>query len=163
MIIFCDGGCSGNQNSENFGGWGAVLVCQESFSGKEVVRKEIYGGETNTTNNQMELTATIKALRCLIDKKMPIEVYVDSNYVLQGITEWIHGWKARGWRKADKKPVENKELWIQLDEERNKFSDIMFVKVKGHSGVELNELADQLANKGINEAKSYVYESKGAI
>ena len=153
VIVYSDGACSGNQNTENYGGWGAVIIGVGAFDGKEIIRKEIYGSAKNTTNNIMELTGAIKALQSIKRKDFPVEVYVDSNYVLQGITQWINGWKSRGWRKADKKPVENKELWIKLDEERNKFSNISFVKVKGHSGVELNELADQLANKGISEAK----------
>ena len=161
VIAFTDGGCSGNQNAENFGGWGAVLIGVGAFDGKEVTRKELYGSAINTTNNIMELTATIKALQNIKRKDIPVEVNVDSNYVLKGITEWIHNWKAKGWRKSDKKPVENKELWIQLDEERNKFSDIKFIKVKAHIGILNNELADTLANRGIMEARTY--ESKGAI
>ena len=152
--VWCDGGCSGNQNAENFGGWGAVLIGVGAFDEKERQRVELYGSAVNTTNNIMELTATIKALQNIKRKDFPVEVHVDSNYVLKGITEWIHGWKAKGWKKSNKKPVENKELWIQLDEERNKFSDIKFIKVQAHVGIELNELADTLANKGINEAKA---------
>ena len=153
VVAFTDGGVSGNQNAINYGGWGAVILGVGVFDGKEITRKELYGSAKNTTNNIMELTGAIEALKAIKRKDLPVEINVDSNYVLKGITEWIHGWKARGWRKSDKKPVENKELWIQLDEERNKFSNISFHKVKAHVGILNNELADTLANKGIMEAK----------
>ena len=156
VIVYSDGGVSGNQNVENFGGWGAVLIGMGAFDGKEINRKELYGSAINTTNNIMELTGAIRALQNIKRKDFPVEVHVDSNYVLQGITEWIHGWKKNGWKNSKKKPVENKELWVQLDEERNKFSDIKFIKVQAHVGIELNELADTLANKGIMEAKGEV-------
>lgn len=146
-IIYTDGGCSGNQNATNYGGWGAVLTTSNSDS-----RKEIYGGVCNTSNNKMELTAPIEALKRLKRTNIPVEVYSDSNYVVQGMNEWIEGWKARGWKKSNKKPVENQELWQELDELSSKFEDIKFIKVKAHVGVELNELADRLANKGIKEA-----------
>ncbi len=149
VIIFADGGCRNNQSKENIGGWGAVLIAQ-SPSGEELLRKEIYGGQANTTNNIMELTATIRALKCFKREDMPIEVFVDSNYVYQGITQWIDGWKARGWRKSNKKPVENIEHWKALDEQVQRFDKISFFKTQAHVGIELNELADNLANKGMD-------------
>lgn len=152
VIIYADGACSGNQFKENVGGWGAVLIAQ-SPSGEELLRKEICGGAVNTTNNVMELTAPTEALKKLKKTNIPIEIYLDSNYVYQGMTEWINGWKARGWRKSNKKPVENVELWKALDEQVQRFDKVMFFKVTAHVGVELNELADQLANKGIEEIK----------
>jgi ribonuclease HI len=144
IIIYCDGGCRGNQNTENVGGWGAVLKYKDKV-------KEIYGGQLNTTNNIMELTAAIKSLESLKSFHIPVEVYVDSAYVVNGMNEWIKGWITKGWRKSNKKPVENKELWIKLKEVSDKQPDIKFLKVAGHSGVELNELADQLANKAMDE------------
>ncbi len=138
--IFTDGACRGNPGP---GGWGAVM----RFGEKE---KTLYGGETSTTNNRMELTAVIKALECLKGNKWPIDITTDSKYVLQGITEWIEGWKKRGWRNASKKPVLNADLWQRLDELVQPF-DIKWQWVKGHSGHLENELADQLANRGIDE------------
>lgn len=138
--IFTDGACRGNPGP---GGWGAVM----RFGEKE---KTLYGGETSTTNNRMELTAVIKALECLKGNKWPIDITTDSKYVLQGITEWIEGWKKRGWRNASKKPVLNADLWQRLDELVQPF-DIKWHWVKGHSGHPENELADQLANRGIDE------------
>lgn len=144
IIIYCDGGCRGNQNTENVGGWGAVLKYKDKV-------KEIHGGQLNTTNNIMELTAAIKSLESLKSNNIPVEVYIDSAYVVNGMNEWIKGWIAKGWRKSNKKPVENKELWIKLKEVSDKQPNIKFLKVTGHSGVELNELADQLANKAMDE------------
>ncbi|MGE7840661.1 ribonuclease HI [Lysinibacillus sp. NPDC093712] len=147
IIIYTDGACSGNQNETNFGGWGVVLR-----QGKNT--KELFGGVVNTTNNKMELQGAIEGLKALNQKDIPVELYSDSNYVIQGISSWIHGWKKNGWKNASKKPVENKELWIELDKLRNTFNDIQFIKVKGHNGVELNELADDLANKGVDLARN---------
>lgn len=144
IIIYCDGGCRGNQNTENVGGWGAVLKYKDKV-------KEIHGGQLNTTNNIMELTAAIKSLESLKSNNIPVEVYIDSAYVVNGMNEWIKGWIAKGWRKSNKKPVENKELWIKLKEVSDKQLNIKFLKVAGHSGVELNELADQLANKAMDK------------
>lgn len=144
LIIYADGGCRGNQNTENIGGWGVVLKFKEKT-------KEIYGGERNTTNNKMELTAAIESLKGLKTNHIPIEIHMDSAYVVNGMNDWIHGWIKKNWRKSNKKPVENKELWIQLNELRNKQQNIQFLKVKGHAGVELNELADELANKAMDE------------
>ena len=137
--IFTDGACRGNPGP---GGWGALL----RFNGKE---REIYGGENDTTNNRMELTAAIEGLRAL---KEPCEVTVttDSVYVKSGITEWLPGWKQRNWRTAAKKPVKNEDLWRALDEQ-NQRHQVSWAWVKGHSGHRENEIADQLANRGIDE------------
>lgn len=153
IIIYTDGACSGNQNETNYGGWGVVLRQGENT-------KELFGGAVNTTNNKMELQGAIEGLKALNKTNIPVELYSDSNYVIQGITSWIHGWKKNGWKNASKKPVENKELWIELDELKSKFKEIQFIKVKGHNGVELNELADDLANKGVEQAK---LDSKNAV
>lgn len=145
--IFTDGAVSGNQFKENYGGWGFCIT----YKG---VTKEFCDGAINTTNNKMELQAVIEALKVMKIKDIPVKVYMDSNYVLQGVTKWVYGWKKRGWTKSNKKPVENKEQWIELDALRNQYKDIEFIKVKGHSGEIGNELADQLANKGIQKAKN---------
>jgi len=135
--IYTDGACKGNPGR---GGWGAVL----EVGGKE---REMFGGEALTTNNRMELTAVIEALAAL---KRPCRVvlHTDSQYVQKGITEWINGWKARGWRTAAKAPVKNVDLWKKLDEVV-RTHDIDWVWVKGHAGHEGNERADALANKGV--------------
>lgn len=137
--IFTDGACRGNPGP---GGWGALLR-----SGN--VEKTLHGGQHETTNNQMELTAVIKGLEAL---KKPCQVTVtsDSKYVLSGITEWMPNWKRRGWKTASKKPVQNKELWQELDELVKKH-EVQWNWVKGHSGHRENEIADQLANQGIDE------------
>jgi ribonuclease HI len=135
--IYTDGACKGNPGP---GGWGAVL----ETGGKE---REMFGGEAGTTNNRMELTAVIAALSAL---KRPSRVilHTDSQYVQKGITEWIHGWKARGWRTAAKEPVKNVDLWKKLDEVI-RAHHIDWVWVKGHAGHDGNERADALANKGV--------------
>lgn len=139
VIIHTDGACKGNPGP---GGWGAILQ-----SGAH--EKELWGGEAQTTNNRMELTAAIMALDAL---KGPsdVDLYTDSKYVMQGITEWIGGWKARGWKTADKKPVKNDDLWRRLDTARDRHR-VKWHWVKGHAGHELNERADALANRGIEE------------
>ncbi len=142
--LYTDGGCRGNQSDNNIGGWGAYMVYGD-------VSKEIKGGEINTTNNIMELKGCIEGLKAIKNKTLPVEVYLDSAYVLNGITNWIEGWKKKGWRTANKKPVLNKELWIELDSERNKFNNIEFIKVKGHAGNEGNEIADRLCNEAMDE------------
>ena len=113
------------------------------------VRKEIFGGERETTNNRMELSAAIFALASL-KRSCDLTLYTDSKYVLSGINEWIKGWKAKGWQTSAKKPVKNVDLWKQLDQETQLHS-IKWVWVKGHAGNEGNEIADQLANRGIDE------------
>ena len=137
--IFTDGACRGNPGP---GGWGAILRA----GGKE---KELWGGERETTNNRMEMTAVISALEAL---KRPVGavVHTDSQYVLKGITEWIFGWKRNGWKTSDKKPVKNADLWQKLDALRAPH-EVRWVWVKGHAGHPENERADALANRGIDE------------
>ena len=135
--IYADGACSGNPGP---GGWGALLVA----GGRE---KEMSGGEPATTNNRMELMAAIRALEAL-KRPSRVKLYTDSIYVMKGITTWIHSWKRRGWRTADKQPVKNEDLWRQLDEARSKH-EVEWHWVKGHAGHPENERADALANKGI--------------
>ncbi len=137
--IFTDGACRGNPGP---GGWGVLL----RYADKE---KTLYGGEPQTTNNRMELMAAIKGLQA-ITRPAKIILTTDSKYVMQGITEWIVNWKKRGWKTANKKPVKNVDLWQSLDNEIQQH-DIEWKWVKGHSGHRENEIADQLANKGIDE------------
>ena len=139
VIIHTDGACKGNPGP---GGWGAILQA----SGKT---KELCGGEPLTTNNRMELTAAIMALEALT-RPCKIDLHTDSKYVMDGITSWIHGWKARGWKTADKKPVKNDDLWKRLDVARTRH-EVKWHWVKGHAGHELNERADGLANRGITD------------
>ena len=141
VVIYTDGACSGNPGP---GGWGAILM----FGAKE---KELFGGEPQTTNNRMELTAAIKALDALT-RPCKVELHTDSQYVRQGITEWLPGWKARGWRTASKSPVKNDDLWKALDAARLRH-DVTWKWVKGHAGHPLNERADALARKGCEEAR----------
>ena len=140
--IFTDGACKGNPGP---GGWGALIRAGAS-------EKELSGGEALTTNNRMELMAAIQALEAL---KRPCEVTLttDSQYVKKGITEWLASWKRRGWKTADKKPVKNQDLWQRLDEAAHKHK-IHWKWIKGHSGHEENERADQLANRAIEEMLS---------
>ena len=137
--IYTDGACRGNPGP---GGWGVLLI-----AGRH--RKTLHGGERDTTNNRMELTAAIQALNAL---KRPSQVilHTDSKYVMHGITEWMANWKKRGWKTASKKPVKNQDLWVALDEAIQRH-DIKWVWVKGHSGHDGNEEADALANRGIDE------------
>ena len=139
VIIYTDGACRGNPGP---GGWGVLIEYGESS-------EQLYGGDFSTTNNKMELTAAIMALK-EIKEPCKIILYTDSKYVLQGIEEWIHNWKKRGWRGANKKPVKNIELWKELDELRDEHN-IKWNWVKGHSGDPGNETADMLANRGIDE------------
>ena len=139
--IYTDGACSGNPGP---GGWGAILRSQ----GRE---KELFGGEADTTNNRMELTAVIEALKAL---KRPVKarVHTDSQYVQKGISEWIHAWKRRGWRTAGKQPVKNADLWRLLDEEAARHP-VGWLWVRGHAGHVENERADALAQRGIDSLK----------
>ncbi len=137
--IFTDGACRGNPGP---GGWGAIL----RYGNHE---KELFGGEKETTNNRMEMTAVIRALDSL-KRECRVVVTTDSMYVKQGITQWIDNWKRRGWKKADKSPVKNADLWKQLDQLAASHQ-VEWKWVKGHSGHAENERADELANKGIDE------------
>lgn len=136
---FTDGACRGNPGP---GGWGVVL----RYKGNE---KHFWGGEPHTTNNRMELQAAIAALSSLT-RPCRVSITTDSQYVLKGITEWVPGWKRRGWRTADRKPVKNVDLWQLLDEQAAKH-EVRWHWVRGHIGHPENELADQLANRGIDE------------
>ncbi len=142
VTIYTDGGCSGNPGP---GGWGIVVI----YNGEA---RELSGGEKNTTNNRMELTAAINALSVIKNtpdfKSLPITVNIDSQYVKNGITVWIKSWKAKGWRTADKKPVKNQDLWIQLDE-LNSVLNVKWNWVKGHAGIKYNEICDRLCQKEI--------------
>lgn len=134
--IYTDGACKGNPGP---GGWGALII----YASEE---KEIYGGENLTTNNRMELKAVIMALK-EINSGRDITIFTDSSYVQKGISEWIFKWKQNGWRSSNRKPVKNKDLWVDLDDISSKFT-IKWEWVKGHSGDPGNERADYLANKG---------------
>lgn len=140
--IYTDGACSGNPGP---GGWGAILLFGEA-------RRELSGGEDETTNNRMEMTAVIMGLEQL---KQPceVELYSDSTYVLKGISEWLPGWKARGWKTADKKPVKNADLWQRLEKAAS-VHKMHWHWVRGHNGHDLNEQADQLAGKGLRDHQS---------
>ena len=140
--IYADGACKGNPGP---GGWGAIL----RDGGRE---KEIFGGEPQTTNNRMELTAVIRALETLGQPSI-VEVYTDSQYVQKGISEWLPDWKRRGWRTADKKPVKNVDLWQELERAAGRHR-VTWHWVKGHAGHPENERADALANRGVEEQSS---------
>ncbi|MEM0899225.1 MAG: ribonuclease HI [Pseudomonadota bacterium] len=142
ITIYTDGACSGNPGP---GGWGAIL----DWNGK---RREINGGEAETTNNRMELLAAINALGALKGGPHQVELYTDSSYVKDGISSWIHGWKRNGWRTASKKPVKNVELWQALDEAVSRH-DVNWNWVKGHAGHPENERADELAREGMEPFK----------
>jgi ribonuclease HI len=137
--IFTDGACRGNPGP---GGWGALM----RYQGHE---KPLYGGEKDTTNNRMELTAAIEGLKAL-DEACDVQLTTDSQYVRKGITEWMANWKARGWKTASKKPVKNVDLWQALEQQVARHQ-VEWHWVKGHSGHRENEIADQLANQGIDE------------
>ena len=139
--VFTDGACKGNPG---VGGWGVLLKYGERT-------RELSGGEAHTTNNRMELTAVIRALESL-NRRCRVRLHTDSKYVQQGISEWIHSWKKRGWKTADKKPVKNEDLWRRLDELAVQH-DVEWLWVKGHAGHDGNERADELANRGCAEAR----------
>jgi ribonuclease HI len=139
--IYTDGACSGNPGP---GGWGAIL----RYNGTE---KELFGGEAATTNNRMEMMAVIEALRAL-KRPLAVRVHTDSQYVQKGISEWIHGWKKRGWKTADRKPVKNEDLWRTLDALAAQHR-IEWHWVKGHAGHAENERADELARRGVEQVR----------
>ncbi len=142
VIIYTDGACSGNPGP---GGWGAILI----WNGKE---KELSGGEGQTTNNRMEMKAVIEALKAL-KKPCTVSIHSDSALIINAMTKgWIENWQKKGWRKADKKPVENKELWIEMLNVIQPHQ-VKWIKVKAHSGIELNERVDQLA---VKESKKFM-------
>ena len=135
--VYTDGACKGNPGP---GGWGVYIQ-------SNVDEKELYGGSPETTNNQMEMQAALEALKHLKDEDEVIELYTDSNYLRQGITEWIHKWKTNNWKTAAKKPVANRDLWIEISDLNEKMS-VEWNWVKGHAGDPGNERADELANMG---------------
>ena len=137
--IYTDGACKGNPGP---GGWGALIINDNH-------KKEIYGGENETTNNRMELSAVIEALKAIDDKESSITIFTDSTYVLKGMSEWIKGWKINNWISSNKKPVKNKDLWVILDSLVSLYK-IEWIWVKGHSGHPENERADYLANLGVS-------------
>ena len=138
VVIYTDGACRGNPGP---GGWGAVL---RSDGGE----KELFGGEPDTTNNRMELTAAIRGLAALT-RPCEVDLFTDSEYLRLGITQWMKNWKKRGWKTASRKPVKNQDLWQALDAEAARH-DVRWHWVKGHAGDEGNEWADELANRGID-------------
>ena len=138
VIIYTDGACRGNPGP---GGWGALIKF-------DTAEKEIFGGQNNTTNNQMELSAAIEGLS-ILKEPCNVELFTDSKYVMDGITQWIQNWKKNNWRTSAKKEVKNKELWQQLDQ-LMAYHQVQWHWVKGHSGDPGNETADLLANKGID-------------
>ena len=146
IIVYTDGGCSGNPGP---GGWGIVVIANGEA-------RQLSGGEKNTTNNRMELTAAIAALSVIQNTPSfngkKIIVNIDSQYVKNGITLWIKSWKQKGWKTADKKPVKNQDLWQQLDD-LNSSLDVEWNWVKGHAGIEYNEICDQLCQKEIAKNK----------
>ncbi|WP_394180102.1 ribonuclease HI [Marinomonas posidonica] len=142
VVIYTDGACKGNPG---IGGWGAWLT----FGGHE---KRLCGGERDTTNNRMELMGAIEGLKAL-KEACEVTLYTDSSYVQKGITQWLSGWKKKGWMTASKQPVKNKDLWQALDDACQKHQ-VTWKWVKGHAGIEGNEIADQLANQGIEELRA---------
>lgn len=144
VYVYCDGGCRGNGKKKNIGGWGVYLV----YKGQA---KCLCGGTKNTTNNAMELTSCVKGLESLKRKDLPVEVVMDSAYVINGITKWIFSWVRNGWMTSKKEPIENKALWQTLYELKKSFKSIEFTKVKGHASNVGNNKADELANKAMDD------------
>jgi len=140
IVIYTDGGCRGNPG---IGGWGVWLHYKDHD-------KKLKGSELNTTNNKMELTASIRALQTLKSNDITVDLYTDSKYVIQGINEWIDAWKVKDWKTTNKKPVKNVDLWKQLDALNQKFS-VNWHWVKGHSDDAGNDMADLLANQAMDE------------
>ena len=136
--IYTDGACRGNPGR---GGWGVFIINRQEC-------KKIFGGKIETTNNEMELTAAIKGLESF-NLPTDLDLYTDSKYVMDGINDWIHNWKRNGWKTANKKPVKRSNLWMELDK-LNSFHDVKWYWVKGHSGDIGNDMADELANQGID-------------
>jgi len=146
IVAYTDGACSGNPGP---GGWGVVMQARD---GERIIKeRELSGGEAQTTNNRMELTAALEALRAL-GKPTAVRIVTDSTYVRDGITKWVHGWKRNGWKTAAKKPVKNAELWQALDEAA-RAHDVTWDWVKGHAGHPENERADELARGGMEPFK----------
>tara|TARA_A200000113_G_C8766967_1_gene323044 strand:+ start:226 stop:660 length:435 start_codon:yes stop_codon:yes gene_type:complete len=141
IIIYTDGACSGNPGP---GGWGALLRYGEH-------EKELSGGEEDTTNNRMEMMAVIKALEALKGDGKSVELYTDSKYVMDGVNQWLEGWKAKGWKTASKKPVKNQDLWERIDS-LIQVHNVTFFWVKGHDGNPDNERVDKLAVQAISRA-----------
>ena len=142
VTLFTDGACSGNPGP---GGWAAILIWGDH-------RRDLFGGAAETTNNRMELTAAIEGLEALT-RGCAVDLHTDSQYLRNGITGWIHGWKRNGWKTADKKPVKNEDLWRRLDEARARH-DVKWHWVKGHAGHDLNERADELARAAIADLRA---------
>jgi ribonuclease HI len=143
VTIFSDGACSGNPGP---GGWGTILRCEDPPA-----EKELSGGEPETTNNRMELIAAIRGLEAL-KRPSKVTMVTDSQYVMMGITQWIHNWKRKGWKTANKKPVLNKDLWVRLLEAQEGH-EVQWQWVRGHSGHPENERCDQLAREAIGKAR----------
>ena len=147
IIIYCDGACSGNQLADNLGGWGVVLKYNNQS-------KELFGSERNTSNQRMELTACIKALESVKASGIPVDIYSDSAYLINCMQQkWYVNWQKNGWKNAKKQPVENQDLWKTILDLTRKHA-VHFHKVAGHSGVTLNERADELAQMGIQKLVS---------
>ena len=147
LFAYTDGACSGNPGP---GGWGVLLVAKNQ--GEVVKEKELFGGQENTTNNQMELFAAISALEAL-DRPSQIKIITDSSYVKDGVTQWLENWKKNKWKTASKKPVKNAELWRRLDQARS-MHQVKWEWVKGHAGHPENERADELARRGMEPFKN---------